>query len=424
MSTAPQSPRSPQSPQTLDVIAVHIDQDVIEFRDDMKKFMQDFCLDSSEQHREWMLCELLLVAFMRNVVAPSCKDSEAVLDLKWWRGKCKTPGASLMQNFHEMMTDLEPKPATFAEIMGLYASPIVGKEKGCCFLSVFVMDWMVQHSTWALDGRSPKRDWRNEVVMQWFVEGNEESAEIFLQRADIFLRRRIEGKQGEKWGVMILHKAIKTNSYVVFVRMETLWALLLREYCELQKSRDSLETMQEDSAATVEKKQSAMPIAMSLIASSSNWHTSFENHSSAQVSEIAWRLRRIARFPAELLEENGCSMRKVNFVDCEPLYNLERAKKSELVPIPLAIQSAASGGAANASEMLPCSTACTHEQLLKLFNDNIGIVQSYLSEFSHSCGQYEDSASGSIIKIDRTCMFVKTFLSRSVDPFNGAMPAT
>jgi hypothetical protein len=56
-----------------------------------------------------------------------------------------------------------------------------------------------------------------------------------------------------------------------------------------------------------------LPIPVSLIVSSSDWHFSFtedEGLDSAHVSEIVCRLMRIACLPAELLEENECSLDK------------------------------------------------------------------------------------------------------------------
>ena len=424
MDTPPSSPAPSQ-----EILALHIESDVREFRDDMKKFMQDFCLDSSEQHREWRLCELLLVAFVRNMVAPSCNDSEAIGDLKYWQGKCNTPTASLMQHFDEMLKDLDPKPAIFDKIMDKYQDAVAGKQGQLFLTSVFAIDWMVQHSAWSLDGKGPKREWCKDVVMQWFDTANEGSAEIFVERAEIFLRKSVNGVHGKKWGVTILDKVIQTNSYVVFVRMHALWALLVREHCDLHKTGDTHQQMQVDVPDPATKKLYVLPIPITLIVSSSNWHISFaecEIPSSARRFEIAWRLRRIACMSSQLLEENECSMHKVDFVECEPLNNLQMTEKVEALPVSFSASHAASGGAAISSELPSAKKNCRHAELLELFNDNIEMVQTYLTDFSERFGQYEDAASGNKIAIDQKCIFVKTLLSE-LDPdlnvYNGSVPA-
>jgi hypothetical protein len=102
----------------------------------------------------------------------------------------------------------------------------------------------------------------------------------------------------------------ETNSYVVFLRMGSLAALLLRQYIEQHKTKHTTQPMEKDLPI---QKINHLPIPVSLIVSSSYWHFSFtedEGLNSAHVSEIVWRLMRIACLPAELLEENECSLDK------------------------------------------------------------------------------------------------------------------
>ncbi len=91
MSTAPQSPSS-----RSEVMVIHVESTVSAFRDDMKKFMQDFL----HQRR---LCELLIVAFMRNKVAPSC-DVEIAENLVAWQEKCDDPHVNLV-NSHKLTVE-------------------------------------------------------------------------------------------------------------------------------------------------------------------------------------------------------------------------------------------------------------------------------------------------------------------------------
>jgi len=224
---------------------------------------------------------------------------------------------------------------------------------------------------------------------------------------------------------------IEVKSYVVFFCMEALAALLLRESCSLQKMRHAHRPMQLDSSEpeTNEKQLCALPIPINLIVSSSDWHISFaecEAPRCARMSDIAWRLRRIASMSLQLLEEYECSMRKVEFVDFEPLHNLQMTEKVDALPVSLSVSHTASGGAAISSELPSANTFCRHAKLLELFKDNIEMVQTYLTDFSERFGQYEDAASGNKIAIDQECIFVKTFLSK-MDPdlnvYNGAVPA-
>jgi len=75
---------------------------------------------------------------------------------------------------------------------------------------VVAIDWMVQHSTWAPTAKSFKRDWCNEVVMQWFEPGNTAASDIFLERAETFLCRRY-GEGNTTWGMKILEKVVLTK---------------------------------------------------------------------------------------------------------------------------------------------------------------------------------------------------------------------
>jgi hypothetical protein len=168
-------------------MGIHVESTVSAFRDDMKKFMQDFL-------HERRLCELLLVAFMRNKVAPSC-DAEIAENLETWQEKCDDPDANLVISFNKIMLSL--KPSILKEQLSYEFSD--GNKNN--HTSVFVIDWMVQHSPWALN-KSKKAEWIDEVVRD-FDPNNAESAEDFLERAEKFLQK---GVKGEKWGIKILGK--------------------------------------------------------------------------------------------------------------------------------------------------------------------------------------------------------------------------
>ena len=92
------------------VVGMHVDGAIHTFRNDLKIFIKDFRDGSSEQHREWRLCELLLVGFVRNLVAPQYEHShdDSLGDLTWWQGKCKNPDTSLAHDFQTLMGQLKP----------------------------------------------------------------------------------------------------------------------------------------------------------------------------------------------------------------------------------------------------------------------------------------------------------------------------
>ena len=404
----------PVSPQ--EVHAMHIDNDVREFREDMKKFVESFIKpnESSGQtaSRKWRLCELLLVGFMRNKVACDSIKEQLVV----WNETCDNPDDNLVVEFHELMVELNLP--VFKDIGYDFA-----KSQKPHQTSIFVVDWMARQF---LPPGKKIRDWEQKVSLQWFESSNTESADEFLERAEAFLEKQVKG---ESWGLKILGKVIKVESYVVFFRMEALAAILLREFCSLQKTRDLHRQMQIDASepAIIEKKLCTLPVPISLVVSSSNWHISFAEYKAPnmdRMSEIAWRLRRIACMSPELLEDNECSMRKVDFVEWEPLYNLQTTEIVEPPPAAPSVSRAANGGAAVSSEL---SSANRHDTLLELYNGNVEIVQAYLKEFSERFGQYEDAASGNMMIIDQTCIFVKTFLSEYVanpSACNGAVLAS
>jgi len=135
--TVPASPRSPSpGPQ---VVAMHMDSDVDRFREDMKEFMQRFLQSSEPAPRKWNLCELLLVAFMRDKVAPSC-DPVIAENLGAWQEKCGDPDENLIDYSHEMMQIWQPP--IFKELGYDFAK--ISKQN---HTSIFVMDWMVLRSS-------------------------------------------------------------------------------------------------------------------------------------------------------------------------------------------------------------------------------------------------------------------------------------
>ena len=174
---------------------MHVDNEVQEFRGEMKKFIECFLQGSSKQPRRWKLCELLLAAFMCNKVAPSC-DVEMAENLAAWTYWCKDERENLIERFHVVMQELNP--SALSEI-GYEAK---GRTND---ISIFVIDWMATRSKWKLP-HFIGQIWTKDVVQGWFDPGSTVSAECFLERAETFFQEGFKNV-----GVKILHKVIKVE---------------------------------------------------------------------------------------------------------------------------------------------------------------------------------------------------------------------
>ena len=81
----------PGSPQQ-EIVAVHVNEDVHNFRKDMKKLIDTFLQPSGDRSMPngLKLCELLLMAFMREKVAPFA-DAVIAENLNTWNEWCQDP---------------------------------------------------------------------------------------------------------------------------------------------------------------------------------------------------------------------------------------------------------------------------------------------------------------------------------------------
>jgi hypothetical protein len=186
------------SASVSEVKAMLVETVVREFRDDMKKLIEGFLKPPSSEAaeqpalRHFRLSELLLVAFMKDKIAP-CPDDEIAENLEVWQEICEDPAANLITAFSELILSL--KPSVLNDIGYDFAESSRPNHT-----SIFAIDWMVQHSKSALP-RAKKDEWDEEVVLDWFVSGNAENADNFLARAEKFLQK---GVKGESWGAKIL----------------------------------------------------------------------------------------------------------------------------------------------------------------------------------------------------------------------------
>lgn len=208
---------------------MHVSCDTVsEFREDMKAFIQGF-LDGKPGQRTWKTYELLLLAFMRDKVAPAC-DHEVSENLDVWHEKCEDEEEDIVSSFHllmESLQKLDSKPAFFADIG--YTDTQASKSDG---ISIFAINWMALH----LLPVGKRSEWDDKVAKQWFQHGDTEPAKEFLLRAEAFLGKQV---RSTTWGAKILFKVIETNSFVVVFRVEALAAVLLREHCRLLRDRNA-----------------------------------------------------------------------------------------------------------------------------------------------------------------------------------------
>ena len=197
-------------------------------------------------------------------------------------------------------------------------------------------------------------------------------------------------------------------------------ALLLRENCSVRKIRDEKRRKQGDLHERAAQEQpSAFQLPISYIVSSANWSiscTESPGPSKADVSDMVWRLQRIAGLPAELLDESEFRLSKIAFVDWEPLHDLGASdktqptpmlEKAELTSAPSGAPAGASGGAASSSTVMEAENLLNEAGLCSLSTDQI---RAYLDDFEERFGSYDDAASG--VKTDVSMStFVQVSLS-------------
>mmetsp|Transcript_54977 Transcript_54977/g.89108 ORF Transcript_54977/g.89108 Transcript_54977/m.89108 type:complete len:393 (-) Transcript_54977:140-1318(-) len=109
--------------------------------------------------------------------------------------------------------------------------------------------------------------------------------------------------------------------------MRALSSLLMREHSALEKRQYAHKLMEVDCASEL-----TPLLSISLLVSSSQWHLSLadtKGPSAAHISNIVWRLQRIASLPRELLEANECSLSKIEFAEWVPLYTLVPSKNKD-----------------------------------------------------------------------------------------------
>jgi len=159
---------------------------------EFKKYMDETILElknNGSSHR-LIQCQILLVIFMRDVVADT-NDEEIHANLIWWVELCDDK-KDLVYGFSRFMRLLRPHllrnmGCNFDQVLKLINIDNHGyksyEEIRPLYFSVFVLDWIIRTSKLLTDVQ--KNEWSTRVLRNWFE--TEEDAKDFFDRAEVFL---------------------------------------------------------------------------------------------------------------------------------------------------------------------------------------------------------------------------------------------
>lgn len=146
-------------------------------------------LKSGVSSHKYIQCQILLVKFMKDVLA-NTNEKEIIESLDAWEEICEER-KDLVQEFSRYIRVTQPY---FLERMGCDYKQLVIKKRidnwgnfsireiRPLYFSVFVLDLMIRTSTLLSDVR--KTEWSTEVLKNWFE--SQEDATNFLNRAEYF----------------------------------------------------------------------------------------------------------------------------------------------------------------------------------------------------------------------------------------------
>jgi len=160
-----------------------------------------------------------------------------------------------------------------------------------------------------LSSKPAKRRWEIDVQAKWFDPLNTEPASAYLGRAQNYLSGR--------FGILIPGKLFKTSSYVVFLRMNSLTALLVRTQCQVQHMQYTQGLSQKAQTGADEKKLLSSS-RVSFVVSSANWHewlSEGKSPSKEHIADIVWGLQRIAHLPSAILKDKEVPCSEAGHVD-------------------------------------------------------------------------------------------------------------
>jgi hypothetical protein len=175
-------------------------------------------LKSGVSSHKYIQCQILLVKFMKDVLANS-NEKETIESLDGWQEICEER-KDLVQEFSRYIRVTQPY---FLERLGCdYKQLVIQKridnwgnylirEIRPLYFSVFVLDLMIRTSTLLSDVR--KTEWSTKVLKNWFE--SQEDATNFLNRAEDFFESH---GLPLVYGLPLVLRSQSQNPYVVLMK--------------------------------------------------------------------------------------------------------------------------------------------------------------------------------------------------------------
>ena len=300
----------PPSDSDSETSAWHVEGDVGHFEEFLRNFIIRCRGDSSDEDAQpnWRLCKLVLLVFLQHNISDMCDAECPKDDLDELRIICSANSHDFfLKEIENLLRAHTPSALTD---LGFDFEKAESKDR----------DGKVRHDTciFALDKhvlkilssmKGARRRWIEEVQEKWFDEHNTDPASAYLDRAQKYL-------SGD-FGPTIVGKLFPTSSYVVFLRMNSLTAILMREHCRVQHAIHAQQTSHKARVGAA-KKHISSSSRVSFVVSSANWHEWLSEGtcpSKHHLAEIVCALQQIASLPPALLEDNEVPMSDVGSVE-------------------------------------------------------------------------------------------------------------
>ena len=300
----------PLSDSDAETSAWHVEGDVGHFEEFLRNFIIRCRDDSSDQDAQpnWRLCKLVLLVFLQHNISDMCDAESPKDDLDELRIICSANSHDFF--LKEIENLLRAHTPSALKVLGFDFEKAESKDR----------DGKVRHDTciFALDKhvlkilsskKAARRRWIEEVQEKWFDPLNTDPASAYLNRAQKYL--------SGAFGFTVVGKLFPTSSYVVFLRMNSLTAILMREHCRVQHAIHGQQLSHKAQVGPA-KKHISSSSRVSFVVSSANWHEWLSEGtcpSKHHVAEIVCGLQQIASLPPALLEDNEVPMSDMSSVE-------------------------------------------------------------------------------------------------------------